>query len=73
MKTIAIGELLTPAQCEDVRQILLTETDPIAVTRKLRDYFVPLRDQLEAKGMLPEYLAYVLPFTLQATVDAHKN
>ncbi len=59
MKTITLGELLNGAQCSQVERII-EQTEEGQLVRKLTDYLKQFRDELEAKGVLPEYLAWVL-------------
>ncbi len=60
MNRVTLGELLTEQQCSDIWGIIEQETDSIVRVRKLKEYLGNLREELEAKGVLPEYLAYVL-------------
>lgn len=55
-----IGELLTPEQIQKVVDILNSSQDTTVLARQLKDYLRPLTKELEAKGVLPDYLAYVL-------------
>lgn len=54
-KEINLGELLDKEQVEDV-ELLLRERD----WKNLRIYLNKLKEQLEKKGILPDYLYYVL-------------
>lgn len=58
-KTMQLGEILTPEQCDEVARICETETDDHIVP-KLKQYLAQFTEQLEAKGVLPDYLAYLL-------------
>lgn len=58
MKTITLGELLTEEQAKRVYNILTTSPTEREVIQNLKDYFRTISAQLEAKGILPDYLAY---------------
>lgn len=60
MKTIQLGELLNEQQLVETKRILHSTTDPIERVRRLKDYFETFSEELEAKGVLPDYLAYVV-------------
>ena len=73
MRRLALHEILSPEQREEVRQILLRESDPISAKDQLLRYLIPLRAQLEAKDVLPEYLAYAIPFALQQVRESRSS
>lgn len=62
MKTIKLGDLLTDDQLKQVREIINSTASSLDRTAKLRDYFATIRETLESKGVLPEYLAYAVEF-----------
>lgn len=62
MKTITLGELLTEEQMAEVTRIVAMYGDDC--TPRLKAYFRSIGEQLESKGVLPEYLAYALPYSL---------
>jgi uncharacterized membrane protein len=63
MRTMKLGEILTDAQIERTLDIIQSTTrhDRIA---KLKEYFSSFKDELEKKGVLPDYLAYVVEYLL---------
>lgn len=65
MKTITLGELLTEEQMDDVQAIINSHRiGDMDCTARLKQYFRGIGEQLESKGVLPEYLAYALPYSL---------
>jgi hypothetical protein len=66
-KTVVLGELLNSKQAREVGRILNSTADPIEQTRRLKDYFGTFREDLEKKGVLPEYLAYAVVYRLSST------
>jgi len=66
MRTITLGELMTPEQLDRCYEIIKScNGDSAMATSKLKSYLIQFREQLEAKGVLPEYLAYGLPFWIE--------
>jgi hypothetical protein len=60
-KQTSLQDLLTKDQIQAVVDILnRPNLDDIAQTKLLKDYLRQYAQQLEAKGVLPDYLAYVL-------------
>lgn len=61
MKTVKLGELLTDEQLKGVLAII---NDPslgvIPKTQRLKKYLGGFESELEAKGVVPDYLAYWL-------------
>jgi hypothetical protein len=75
MKTTTLGELLTDEQIERVMDIIASTTrqDRIA---KLKEYFNSFKDELERKGVIADFLAYLVEHMLsehQQQKDAHAN
>lgn len=70
MKTITLGELLTPEQCEQARKIMLASKSDAEATKGLKDYFGTLRAELEQKGVLPDYLAYAVMYSWEQQTKA---
>lgn len=60
MTTIQLGDILTGHQCDEVLSIMLASSESVDRVRKLKEYLIPMREQLESKGVVPEYLAYML-------------
>lgn len=58
--TASLNELLSDAQCERVIAIVESGESDSQIIKDLKEYLGTLREQLEAKGVLPAYLAYVL-------------
>lgn len=60
-RKVVLRDLLTEDQLEEVRKIL---QEPYTLERslKLRDYLRTQRVELEAKGVVPEYLTYVIEY-----------
>lgn len=63
-RTIRMADIFTEDQIADVWTILADAKNEADATDKLRPYLIKIRDQLEAKGVLPEYAAYALPYWL---------
>ncbi len=61
-KTTTIGEILTEEQFERVSDILKGCYNHVDAEQRLLPYFESIREQLESKGIIPEYLAYSLPY-----------
>jgi hypothetical protein len=40
----------------------------IEQTKKLKEYYGTLREQLERKGILPDFLAYAVPFWIRSSL-----
>lgn len=61
MKNVKLSELLTQKQLEKVTVIL---RDPPSNTRSiaLKKYLITQREALELKGVLPEYLSYMIEY-----------
>lgn len=60
MKTIELSELLNDEQITRVTEILDSKGYVWERDKKLKEYLSQFRTELEAKGVLPEYLSYVL-------------
>lgn len=58
-KQVTLGEILTEDQAEEAFKIL-KETPKDKCVNALKVYFRTIEKELEGKGMLPDYLAYVL-------------
>lgn len=60
MKTTNLTELLNDEQIKEVDKILNAKGYVWERTKKLKEYLGQFRIELVAKGVLPEYLSYVL-------------
>ena len=60
MKTMQLGEVLTPEQLDRVIHILNTTSDTIEQAQALKTYLRPFAVELEDKGVVSDYLAYWL-------------
>lgn len=68
MKTVQLSDLLDEEQIKQVAAIMNQERYSQRIT-ELKEYLGSLREQLESKGILPEYLAYSLEYNMSlATV-----
>jgi hypothetical protein len=54
----SLEKLLNPNQLKEVERILKSSADSIERCRRLKDYYSTFQAELEAKGVLPAYLAY---------------
>lgn len=62
-KMVKLTDLLTEEQLDNVEKILNNcGGDRMQATKDLRSYLVHFKDQLEAKGVVYEYLAYVIAY-----------
>jgi len=67
MKTITLADILDNDQCAAVERIII-ETPEGQLVRALTAYLKKFREQLEEKGVLPEYLAWVLYAKVQGII-----
>lgn len=63
-KTVRMDELLTEDQIKMVTEILNQGGTDFEKTHAIRKYLEQFKDQLEAKGVLHDYLAYVIVFQI---------
>jgi hypothetical protein len=62
-KEVKLTDLLTHEQLDEIERILdRCGTDRMQASNELRRYLVAHRAELEAKGVVPEYLAYVIAY-----------
>ena len=62
-KTVKLTELLTEAQLDEVEKILnACGGDRMAASNTLRRYLYQFKDDLLAKGVVSDYLAYVIAY-----------
>lgn len=65
-KGTPLGAILNDDQLEAVLTIIQTWHDePLTRIRKLKEYLAQFRTELENKGVVPEYLAYVINQKIQ--------
>lgn len=67
-QTKKLADLLTEEQIEAL-ELILSVNDPLK-WKLVRAYLRGLREELEAKGVVPEYLAYVLEYQLSVRESA---
>ena len=60
VKMVPLGAILSREQIEAAVRILRSTTDNLEQTRRLKEYLKPFEAELLAKGVVYEYLAYVL-------------
>ena len=60
MNTVTLEQLLTREQLDRVQKIINDNSDSIKRTAGLKSYFNTISEQLESKGVLPDYLAYAV-------------
>lgn len=59
-KTTSLGDILDDQQIAEVDRLMKKHKDPEELLKALKIYFGTIKDTLSAKGMDPNYLAYVL-------------
>lgn len=60
-KNTTLGEILNPEQLHGAVDIInRIQNDDIALTQALKKYLVQFSADLEKKGVVPDYLAYLL-------------
>lgn len=72
MKHVRLADILTEGRCRQVSKIINSTASSLWCTAKLRNYFATIRETLESKGVLPEYLAYAVEFSL-TTAEASSS
>lgn len=61
--TITLGDILTPEQIKHVMQIVdEAGGDVFEAAAKLKPFFHGIADQLDAKGIVPDFAAYAIPY-----------
>lgn len=72
MESKKLGEILTPDQILGVLNILeIWRDDPTVRIKKLKEYLHKFSKDLEDKGVLPDYLAYVIEYKVSAIMNAN--
>lgn len=70
MSSVQLRALLTEAQLLRVQEIIKDHGhDSLELVRELRQYFAEFADELESKGVLPDYLAYAIAANLHQVDD----
>jgi hypothetical protein len=59
-KTVQLGDILTNEQIEAIRDILVSSQGGSEAITKLKAYLLEFRDELEAKGLNTDCLAYAI-------------
>jgi hypothetical protein len=59
-KQTNLTDVLTPPQMRQLQLILKKHKDPDAALVAMKQYFQSIAKELEAKGIVADYLAYVL-------------
>ncbi len=65
MKSMQLGEILTPEQMKGVIAIIKGNHEPLARIQKLKEHLNQFAAELESKGVLADYLAYAIEYSLQ--------
>jgi len=60
MQTKKLNEILSDEQTQDVLRIVESNTEDSDLLKALKKYFLKHKEQLEAKGIFHEYLAWVV-------------
>lgn len=61
-----LGDFFSLDQLKHIAKVCdETNGDVFEAARRLRPYFESLREQLEPRGLLPEYAAYAVPFVIK--------
>lgn len=62
VRHMKLSELLTHEQLDEVERILNSTEDRMDASNQLRRYLAQFKTELEAKGVVSDYLAYVIAF-----------
>lgn len=62
-KSVKIGDILTKEQLKESLRII-NESKDYEAAKKLKEYFLTIQPPLSEKGVLPDYFAYVLIYTV---------
>jgi hypothetical protein len=73
MRTFKLGDALTEEQIDAVLDIIQHYHDPIERVRKLKAYLAPMTAQLEQKGIVADYLAFVIEHLACVHQDYSRN
>ncbi|MAG27143.1 hypothetical protein CMI47_16525 [Candidatus Pacearchaeota archaeon] len=55
-----LNEILTEEQLREVMKIINLSNNDEAILEGLKQYFLSIKEQLEAKGLLSDYLAWAV-------------
>jgi hypothetical protein len=64
-RSVALSKLLTSEQVKCVLTIVNENKNSLERTQRLKAYLKPLAKELEAKGVLPDFLAYAIEHYIQ--------
>ena len=56
----SLNEILTDEQLDEVQKIINLSTGDDSILKGLKEYFLSINKQLEAKGILGDYLAWAV-------------
>lgn len=65
-KITSLGEILTEPQIEAVLDIIQKYPDSIERVKQMKAYLSPFKAELEKKGVVADYLAYVIEYLVSA-------
>lgn len=73
-RSVALSDILTDDQIKVVVEILnRPNVDDIAMTKLLKEYLRTIGPQLEAKGVVADYLAYMIIHMADQLRQAYRN
>ncbi len=73
-KIIQLGGILNDEQIDHITAILSSKDDDfLAKCNTIKKYLVSFRKELEAKGVSPEYLAYVIVYQIHGQSNGKGN
>lgn len=74
MTTMKLGELLTDEQIEKVLDIIVEHPNQHERIRALKQYLAQFSKELEAKGVISDFLAYVVEYLItEQQKDTHEG
>jgi hypothetical protein len=68
-KTVPLGSILDQDQITQTLQIMQRPVSDAEKTKMLKEYYGSLRQQLEAKGFDPDFLAYAIPYWIGQSAE----
>jgi hypothetical protein len=63
-----LGDILTKEQIAETLRIMQLPVNEGEQTKQLKEYYGTFREQLEHKGILPDFLAYAVPFWIRSNL-----